>query len=464
MLDIDTLKQRGLSILRLSVGDWLELQETRALGHRFTSVFPHRIARSAKTRAPVLMVISGGAIPVDEIFGDTPDAHAEPHLKLGWVRSIQAVATRDSRVAFDHVQPVVPQDLNRLMGETVPTRLRSSADRLLASSLELEEVSPKLGEWLLERLVAQPDNVTAFRRLLALVHRPTRYRNAIALQEDALALALKAFGAPNAAASSLAIGERVTALAGARLQEDVMIEHDARWIPDWTLDSSDVTGRAVFTQGRDELQVFTANKQPLENLFGVDLIYLNETRRSIVMVQYKMVEPLGRSVRAVETSLGTIKEKDEPEWIVPVDTQFRDEMARMERFDRPDSERGSYRMTSSPFFFKLVRRYGATGGPGILLSLGHLQQMLSKGHLNGPRGGLRIAYSELNGHYLRGETFVDLVRSGYIGSHSATTDHLQTLIDVTLSEGRAAVAAIQRALPDTQYSQIDPYDQTAKTI
>jgi hypothetical protein len=90
--------------------------------------------------------------------------------------------------------------------------------------------------------------------------------------------------------------------------------------------------------------------------------------------------------------------------------------------------------------------------------------MLSKGHLNGPRGGLRIAYSELNGHYLRGETFVDLVRSGYIGSHSATTDHLQTLIDVTLSEGRAAVAAIQRALPDTQYSQIDPYDQTAKTI
>ena len=80
--------------------------------------------------------------------------------------------------------------------------------------------------------------------------------------------------------------------------------------------------------------------------------------------------------------------------------------------------------------------------------------MLAEGRLDGPRGGLRIAYSELNGHYLRGETFVDLVRSGYIGSHSATTDHLQTLIDITLSEGRAAVAAIQRVLPDAAASEV----------
>jgi hypothetical protein len=104
-----------------------------------------------------------------------------------------------------------------------------------------------------------------------------------------------------AEATALALGQRQTALAGARLQEDTVIEHDARWIPGWTMDSSDVTGRAVFTQGREELQVFTANKQPLEQLFGVDLIYLNETRRSIVMVQYKMMEPLARTKRRFDT-------------------------------------------------------------------------------------------------------------------------------------------------------------------
>ena len=134
MLNIDSIKQRGLSILRLSVGDWLELQETRAVGHRFTSVFPHRVARAGKTRVPVLMVISGGSISDDDIFGDTRETHAAPHMKLGWVRSIQAVATRDSRVAFDHIQSVVPQDLSDLVGNTIPARLaavriESDADR-----------------------------------------------------------------------------------------------------------------------------------------------------------------------------------------------------------------------------------------------------------------------------------------------------------------------------------------------
>ena len=141
--------------------------------------------------------------------------------------------------------------------------------------------------------------------------------------------------------------------------------------------------------------MFTANKQPLEQLFGVDLIYLNETRRSIVMVQYKMMEPLERTRRQIATALGTITQADEAEWVVPIDDQMRDEMARMAQFDRPAGPVGSYRMSPSPFFFKLVRRYGSTGGAGILLSLGHLRQLLTEGQLTGPRGGLRIAYSEL---------------------------------------------------------------------
>ncbi len=81
---------------------------------------------------------------------------------------------------------------------------------------------------------------------------------------------------------------------------------------------------------------------------------------------------------------------------------------------------------------------------------------MEQGQLAGPRGGRRIAYSDLNGHYLRGETFADLIRSGYIGSHSATTNHLETLIKATLAGGRGVVAAIQRALPDPQHSDFDP--------
>ena len=149
---------------------------------------------------------------------------------------------------------------------------------------------------------------------------------------------------------------------------------------------------------------------------------------------------------------------DEAEWVVRIDEQLRDEMARMALFDQSGGPVGSYRMSPGPFFFKLVRRYGSTEGGGILLSLGHLQQLLGEGQLTGPRGGLRIAYRELNGHYLRGETFVDLVRSGYIGSQGATTDHLETLIKATLAEGRGVVAAIQRVMPDSRQSDFRPAD------
>jgi hypothetical protein len=104
---------------------------------------------------------------------------------------------------------------------------------------------------------------------------------------------------------------------------------------------------------------------------------------------------------------------------------------------------GPYRLNSSAFFFKLVKRFASTNTAGILLSLGHLEQLLAEGVATGPRAGLRLAYGSLKGHYLRGDAFVELVRSGYIGTRGATTEHLQALIAATLANGRAAVAALQ---------------------
>ncbi|MGO9769309.1 MAG: hypothetical protein ACLPSW_07090 [Roseiarcus sp.] len=49
---------------------------------------------------------------------------------------------------------------------------------------------------------------------------------------------------------------------------------------------------------------------------------------------------------------------------------------------------------------------------------------------------------------LRSDPFVELVRSGYIGTRGATTDHLQGLIDAALTDGRAVVAAIQTAMAE----------------
>ena len=98
-----------------------------------------------------------------------------------------------------------------------------------------------------------------------------------------------------------------------------------------------------------------------------------------------------------------------------------------------------YRLNSGAFFLKLVKRYASTAASSIILSLGHFKHLLERGELNDPKDGLRIRYSDFKGHYLRADAFVDLIRSGYIGTRGATTQHLETLIRQTIRDGRSLV-------------------------
>jgi len=327
--------------------------------------------------------------------------------------------------------------------------------RLLEGGEQLSALSEKLREKAFALFTGDPVNEVVFSPILARLDRPRRFDGVKALQADAITLALKAFGVTDGANTVSFVGKG-SSIEGTRLLEDAVIEHDARWVPGWRLDDSDVTGKAVFTQRDESLVVYTANKRPLETLLGVDLIYLNERRRSLVMVQYKMMEPTkvvesghevwpGDDVNE-DDDLNEVGQVELKEWITPIDAQFKEEMERMTRFERDLSPEGAYRLNSGAFYFKLVRRNAATNSPTLVLSLGHLNKLLKDGDTSGPRGGLRISYEALGGHYLRGDGFIELVRSGYIGTRDATTEHLRTLIDEALNNNRGVVAAIQSAI------------------
>jgi hypothetical protein len=361
------------------------------------------------------------------------------------VRSVQASATFDSRVVFDLVRSVKPYSLPRVLGTIREPSLQAGTRKLAEGTAEFERISEKLGERILGQLVSFPENLPAFSRILAQIDHPKRFENARALQQDALAMALKAFGAPDGAAF-VTLSDRDTALARIRLQEDAVIEHDARWIPGWDLNVSYLTGHAVFTQQTEQLHVYTANKRPLEELFGVDLIYLNERRGALIMVQYKMMGPSERKRRKLSIDSFDYDVRDEKEWTVSIDAQFIDELGRMSKFNHDLSPDGPYRLHSGPFFFKLVKRFAAASTSGIILSLGPLEQMIAEGAATGPRGGLRISYQTLDGHYLRSDAFIELVRSGYVGSRGATTNHFRSLINAALEGGRSVVAAISQSI------------------
>ena len=305
------------------------------------------------------------------------------------------------------------------------------ADRLRSKS-SVVELSPKLGSHVIERLASIPENHGAMRAVAEALSSPKRYRNAAAFQEDAVRTALQAFGlTPDDQAASLElVGGRETALGRVSIMEDSAVEHDARHIPGYDLVESHLTGRAVFTRNDQRLEIYTANRRDLEHVFGVDLIYLNATRQNIVMLQYKMLEPL--------------RAGGDTDWIYRPDRNLDDEIRRMRKFalaHPPDLH--EYRLNPAVFYLKFVKRDGMIRSGGIIMPIDHFEQLRTDPACKGRKGGLRIGYDGLAGRYMRQGAFLDLIRSGYIGAHAETTQHLKTLVDAVLANDRAVVAAIQ---------------------
>ena len=354
----------------------------------------------------------------------------ESHAYLGLIGSPSGITTLQSRVKIKRVTRIMPAAPDRLaeLLET-PTHQRTLRDRL-ARGEGLTPLSAGLSGELINRLATIETNAGAMHTLAAALATPRHFRGNEALQNDAIRIAMKAFGlGADDRADSLALTpDRETALARVPILEDRVIEHDARTVPGFVLTTSDTTGRAEFVRGNEHLQIITANRGQLEGAFGVDLIYLNLTRRNVVMLQYKMLDPPnGQSA----------------DWTFVPDGQLAAELARMHRFAQnnppPPDE---YRLNPAIFYLKFVKRDGSLRHSGIIMPIDHYELFVRQPAARGPRGGLRVAYDALMGSYMREQPFLDLIRAGYIGSYADTTASLVTLVDGVLRQGRAVVAAI----------------------
>jgi hypothetical protein len=255
-------------------------------------------------------------------------------------------------------------------------------------------------------------------------------------QSDAVRTALAAFGVSKTAMPRMVEIEdgSDSTLNGldVRVLEDNVINKDASEIPGFTLLKKYVTGRAVFEKNDERLDVYTANKGPLEEMLGVDLIYVNEVVGNTVMVQYKMLEPQG-----VQTTT---------DWIFRPDSQFELEVSRM-KLPLLKGRIDDYRLHRDPFFFKFVKRKGdGETHQSFIVSLDHLKQHLSSVTAKGSRGGIRVSYQALDGAYLRGEDLIGLIRSGYIGTHRIESAALRPLIEAVAKGNRALVIAWQRRI------------------
>jgi hypothetical protein len=418
------VEKRRLAVLRFVGSEWERLSGSRLGVTEFTITRPHDLAANLKT--PTLCLIFGQ---------DETRALAY----LGVVTRKQAVSTLDSLVKIRLTFEIAPPTESAVVALVKGTRLSNQLATDLGGGASLLLLTPKVGSAVLAALAKNSRNRRGMRAIWEELAAPKRYSDNRALQSDAVHMALKAFGLEGSAGAAMVDvpGDKSSpALTRIPIMEDAVIEHDARTFPGLTLVGSDVTGRAVFQRGDEQLEVYTANRRDLEHVFGVDLIYLNLTRQNIVMLQYKMLER-------------HVNKNNESDWIYRPDEQLADEIARMERFSKTCAPGPlEYRLNPCVYFLKFVRRDASMSKGGIVLPIDHYQRACQDPFcIRGPRGAIRVSYEGLSGRYMREGAFLDLVRSGYIGAHAETTEHLATLVRRIVENDRAVVAAVASPSP-----------------
>ena len=350
-----------------------------------------------------------------------------------------AVSTFDSRLTIKRLRALRPYSLQAVKSLITDSRMKRLLSERLPGEGGIRLLSSKLSAHLIELLAADSENQAALDAALTLLPRLRRVTSTVWAQEDAIRSAMAAFGIGGNAAPDQVVLKRGASsslgFVGTHLYEDNVVRSDASSLPGFDSISADVTGRAVFQRGDERLVIYTANKLPLEKMLGVDLIYINETRGNIVMIQYKMMEEDKHS-------------KDSSDWVFRPDQQLRKEIARM-HLPNFEGSLNDYRLSRNPFFFKFVKRKIVDGRhQSFLVSLDHLNQILAAPEAKGPNGGIRLSYKTLNGTYLRETDMLSLIRSGYVGTYKAETTALATIIQEAAQGNKAVVFGWQRRVQE----------------
>ena len=417
---LDSLKGlvrcRPIVVLRFTSAEWLRLRESRRGLSEFSFTYPHSLVERVKTPAVCVLQL---------------DSATDRELRIGIVRSRSAVATLDSRVKLTHTTELQHRNLTEILAALGEGRFATDLRNRIAADVSVMVLGPTLSERVVDVLAAEEANEAALHYVLAQLSVPTNYNGTIALQEDAVRSALKAFEIEPGDASLVDVApDKETAIRRIWVSEDSVIEHDARSFPGFTLMRSDVTGRAMFEKRDERIEIITANKRPLEQVFGIDLILVNLVHSNIAMLQYKMLE-------RVDAPGGSV------DWIYRPDDQLENEIDRMRIFSKDLGPVTDYRLNPEMFYLKFVKRDASIHSSAIITPLAHFDFLRSDANFRGEHGGFIVTYERLGGRYLREIPFLDLVRSGYIGARTATADQIKPLIDAVLRNERGVVAAIR---------------------
>ena len=361
------------------------------------------------------------------------DSKSDKKLYMGIVSNKRSAATFNTKVNINTVNLIEDMSLDKICKEIKNTQLNNILKDRLPQIGGTCVLPPKLSEEIVNILLNDKRHI---KNLLDIANKLTSSKELHPIskaENSAVKMSLKIFGLDIDDEPKYVAADKNGDSNLIKLYEDNVIMCDANEIVGFKKLNLDYTGKAEFISKSDncQLTVFTANRTPIEEAFGVDLVYVNETQKNIVMVQYKMLE------------------KANKDWLFRPDNQFDEQLSKM-KIPNSSLEINDYRMCSNPFFFKFVKNSvessQRSSNNSICLSLEHLNHYLNNTQSRSERGAIRVSYESLNGQYLRETEFVKLVQSGYIGTHDVETEQLLPIIEELSKGNRRVIVAWQSVL------------------
>lgn len=356
-----------------------------------------------------------------------------------------------------------PLPFEELVG-LVPPRFRAPLRRVLHSGgLLPPKTLGAVMDALAERDPTLAPRLARFseRRAQAIRDLKPEERANLAVQKESLGLALDIAGIPRAEVLSWSPapgkpGSFLEGLPGARVREDVMIMKDFTSLPGFEA-VRDATHVAAMTfenpnDRSQKLTVIMANRLPLEEQTGADLIYYNETYRAFVLVQYKAME------RAEQRAEFRWQDGDQFTKEIERMDALLAELAKCAADDAPEG----FRLCSNPFFLKFCSRVIFNPDDkglfsGIYLPLELWKSLHASGRLKGPQGGNVLSFENV-GRKLSNSEFVELVAGSWVGTTIPQSAELARVVRAVLETGRTVTFAVKHvAAPE----DADPTGPTA---
>jgi hypothetical protein len=212
------------------------------------------------------------------------------------------------------------------------------------------------------------------------------------------------------------------------VREDIMIIHDSNIFDDWKIIDNNLISTTL-SDGYRKLSILYSNRLPLEETLGVDLIYIDETNKTIVMVQYKRL-----------TGDSTLK------YYPSSDKNYKKEIETMLKIKKilNSHSHGDYRFNDDAFYFKLCKAIQPSKQrdliDGMYIPISYWTHLIDNHILVGRKGGISFSYESVP-KYFNNTTFINLLKTGFIGCRDESFEYLLKIFEELYRLGNSIILA-----------------------